>query len=77
VLRGSCRLEMDNGVETQSVLCGPDDFAVLVGPGVWRCIRDLAPSTLIMVAAELSYGETQYFDQPVPALVRQQPDIRP
>lgn len=76
VLNGSCRLEIDNGVEKQSLLCKPNDYAVLVGPGVWRRICDMTPSTLILVAAELSYSETQYFDAPVPALVQQQPDVR-
>jgi WxcM-like, C-terminal len=66
VLSGSCMLDVDNGFErlTQKL-----DGVVYLAPGTWRKLYDFEPNTIVVVAAEHSYVNTQYFPDAMPALL--------
>jgi hypothetical protein len=68
-LRGRMRLDLDNGTARHSVTAPPLGAAFLVAAGVWRRIVALEPDTLLMVLADASYADTQYFPVPMPDLV--------
>ena len=68
-LRGMIRLDLDNGKARHSVVGAPLCAAFLVAAGVWRRVVALEPHTLLMVLANASYKDTQYFPVPMPDLI--------
>jgi hypothetical protein len=69
VLAGGVTVDLDNGVERQTLCLGDIGCALLVRAGVWLRLRNFEPATVLMVLASLSYGETRYFERPQPALL--------
>jgi hypothetical protein len=63
---GSCWLEVDNGHEKQSLEL---NGIVFLAAGVWRKLSKFKPNTIIVVAAELCYSDTEYFTVPKPDMI--------
>ena len=68
-LRGTIRLDLDNGAARLSVIATPLKAAYLVAAGVWRRVVALEADALLMVLADKSYAETRYFPVPMPDMI--------
>jgi dTDP-4-dehydrorhamnose 3,5-epimerase-like enzyme len=57
---GSCEMVLDDGECETSVLLDSAQKAVLIGPGVWRVMRNFSSDCVLLVLADQHYDEADY-----------------
>lgn len=57
---GSCEMVIDNGETQTTVLLDSSEKGVLIGPGVWRVMRNFTPNCVLLVLADQHYDESDY-----------------
>lgn len=57
---GSCRMELDNGMERRSIWLDSPTRGVLIEEMVWREMYDFSPDCVVLVLASEHYDETDY-----------------
>ncbi len=68
-LRGTFRLDLDNGERSLTLTGRASETAYLIAPGVWRRIANMDEDCLVMVLADQSYEGTTYFPHAMPDLI--------
>lgn len=69
-IRGGVTCDLDNGTGKASVRIERGTAALWVKPGVWLRLHSFAPDTLLGVAADKRYADTEHWMTPLPQLVR-------
>jgi dTDP-4-dehydrorhamnose 3,5-epimerase-like enzyme len=59
-VNGGCRVHLDDGKVTESVVLDDPTRALYIAPWVWHELTDFAPATVIMVVASSLYDEAEY-----------------
>lgn len=59
-VHGSCRIHLDNGVETEEVLLNKPTEGLYISNNMWREMYDFSPDAVLMVLASELYDETDY-----------------
>ena len=57
---GSCEMVLDDGGCETSVLLDSAQKGVLIGPGVWRVMRNFSSDCVLLVLADQHYEEADY-----------------
>ncbi|MBS0550541.1 MAG: FdtA/QdtA family cupin domain-containing protein [Proteobacteria bacterium] len=57
---GSCRVHLDDGRATETLVLDDPTRALYVAPWVWHELTDFAPQTAVMVIASTRYDEAEY-----------------
>ena len=57
---GRCRVHLDDGRATETVVLDDPGRALYVAPFVWHELTDFTPETAIMVIASTLYDEAEY-----------------
>ncbi len=57
---GSCEMVLDDGECETSVLLDSALKGVLIGPGVWRVMRNFSSDCVLLVLADQHYDEADY-----------------
>lgn len=72
VLSGSVHIDVDNGIECDSLVLTNPERVLLLAPGVWLRLSEFQPDTRIMVLASETFEAVRYFDRPQPELMAHQ-----
>lgn len=59
-VRGSCRIELDDGREKQVVLLDRPNLGLIIRPCIWREMFDFSDDAVLMVLASQLYDESDY-----------------
>ena len=59
-VNGQCKVHLDDGKATESVVLADPTRALYVAPWVWHELTDFAAQTAIMVAASTLFDEAEY-----------------
>ena len=57
---GSCEMLLDDGTEKSTVLLNSPEKGLLIGPGVWREIRNFTKDCVLLVLTDKHYDEADY-----------------
>ena len=57
---GSCEMVLDDGECETTVLLDSAQEGILIGPGVWRVMRNFTPDCVLLVLADQHYDEEDY-----------------
>jgi dTDP-4-dehydrorhamnose 3,5-epimerase-like enzyme len=57
---GSCEMVLDDGKSKATVLLDSSEKGVLIGPGLWRVMRDFSADCVLLVLADQHYDEGDY-----------------
>lgn len=57
---GSCVMTIDDGSARQDILMDRPDLGLLIGPMIWREMRDFTPDCVLLVLASAAYDEADY-----------------
>jgi dTDP-4-dehydrorhamnose 3,5-epimerase-like enzyme len=57
---GSCEMVLDDGETKATVLMDSAEKGVLIGPGIWRVMRNFTPDCVLLVLADQHYDEDDY-----------------
>jgi len=57
---GSCEMVLDDGECETSVLLDSAEAGLLIGPGVWRVMRNFSSDCVLLVLADQHYDEADY-----------------
>ena len=57
---GSCEIVLDDGEYKTSVLLNSAQKGVLIGPGMWRVMRNFNSDCVLLVLADQHYEEADY-----------------
>ena len=57
---GSCTMFLDDGRETREVRLDRPDLGLVIGPMVWREMRDFSADCVLLVLADAKYDEADY-----------------
>ena len=57
---GSCEMVLDDGETKTTVLLDSAKKGVLIGPGMWRVMRNFTPDCVLLVLADQHYDESDY-----------------
>ena len=57
---GSCEMVLDDGECENSVLLDSAQKGVLIGPGVWRVMRNFSSDCVLLLLADQHYDEADY-----------------
>ena len=57
---GSCEMVLDDGQSETTVLLDSAEKGVLIGPGMWRVMRNFTPDCVLLVLADQHYDEADY-----------------
>jgi dTDP-4-dehydrorhamnose 3,5-epimerase-like enzyme len=57
---GSVRMSLFDGRREESVVLDSPAKGLLIGPGLWREMRDFSPDCVLMVFADAEYDEADY-----------------
>lgn len=60
VMNGSCKVHLDDGAVTETVVLDDPGRALHIAPMVWHELTDFAPQTTILVVASTHYDEGEY-----------------
>lgn len=60
VVRGSCRMLLDDGEDRSWVALDRPDKALLIGAMVWREMHDFSEDCVLLVLADRAYDEADY-----------------
>ena len=59
-VHGSCRLKLDNGTETETILLNKPDEGIYIANDIWREMYDFSPDAVLLVIASEPYDERDY-----------------
>lgn len=59
-VHGSCKIKLDNGTETETVILNKPNEGLYVSNILWREMYDFTPGTVLMVLASELYDESDY-----------------
>jgi len=57
---GSCDMELDDGAKTATLHMDSPSKGVLIGPGIWREMKNFTPDCVLLVFADAYYDESDY-----------------
>ena len=57
---GSCEMVLDDGEAETTVLLDSAGKGVLIGPGMWRVMKNFSPDCVLLVLADQHYDEEDY-----------------
>jgi dTDP-4-dehydrorhamnose 3,5-epimerase-like enzyme len=57
---GSCEMVLDDGATRTTVLMDSSQKGVLIGPGIWRVMRNFSSDCVLLVLADQHYNEADY-----------------
>ena len=57
---GSCEMVLDDGETQTTVVLDSSEKGVLIGPGMWRVMRNFTPDCVLLVLADQHYDEADY-----------------
>ena len=57
---GSCEMVLDDGQSETTVVLDSAEKGVLIGPGMWRVMRNFTPDCVLLVLADQHYDEADY-----------------
>lgn len=57
---GSCEMVLDDGQSKATVLLDSSEKGVLIGPGIWRVMRNFSSDCVLLVLADQHYDEADY-----------------
>lgn len=57
---GSCEMVLDDGETKTTVLLDSSEKGVLIGPGMWRVMKNFSPDCVLLVLADQHYDEADY-----------------
>lgn len=57
---GSCEMVLDDGETKTTVLLDSAEKGVLIGPGMWRVMRNFSTDCVLLVLADQHYDEADY-----------------
>lgn len=57
---GSCEMVLDDGATKRTVLLDSAEKGVLIGPGMWRVMRNFSTDCVLLVLADQHYDEADY-----------------
>ena len=57
---GSCMIRLDDGSETRDMHLHRPDRGLIIGPMVWREMRDFSYDCVLLVLADAPYDEADY-----------------
>jgi dTDP-4-dehydrorhamnose 3,5-epimerase-like enzyme len=57
---GSCEMVLDDGATQTTVLMDSSEKGVLIGPGIWRVMRNFSSDCVLLVLADQHYDEADY-----------------
>jgi dTDP-4-dehydrorhamnose 3,5-epimerase-like enzyme len=57
---GSCEMVLDDGETKTVVLLDSAGKGVLIGPGMWRVIKNFTPDCVLLLLADQHYDEADY-----------------
>jgi dTDP-4-dehydrorhamnose 3,5-epimerase-like enzyme len=57
---GSCEMVLDDGEVKTTVLLDSAEKGVLIGPGMWRVMRNFSADCVLLVLADQHYDEGDY-----------------
>jgi dTDP-4-dehydrorhamnose 3,5-epimerase-like enzyme len=57
---GSCEMVLDDGQSKATVLLDSSEKGVLIGPGMWRVMRNFSSDCVLLVLADQHYDEADY-----------------
>ena len=57
---GSCEMVLDDGEAETTVLLDSAGKGVLIGPGMWRVMKNFSPDCVLLVLADQHYDEADY-----------------
>lgn len=59
-VHGSCRIHLDDGIDTKEVLLDNPEIGLYIGQGIWREMYDFSPNAVLMSLASEVYDEKDY-----------------
>ena len=59
-VHGSCRIHLDDGIDTKEVLLDNPEIGLYIGQGISREMYDLSPNAVLMSLASEVYDEKDY-----------------
>ena len=59
-IRGAFLLKLFEGEFESEIILTPENGVLLIGPGVWRTITDIADNSIMLVMASATYSESDY-----------------
>ena len=59
-VHGSCKIKLDNGSETETVVLDSPDEGLYVSNSMWREMYDFSPGAVLLVLASEYYDESDY-----------------
>lgn len=59
-ISGSCDMVLDDGKALETVHLDSPETGVLIGPGVWRVMRNFTTDCVLLVFADAFYDEADY-----------------
>lgn len=57
---GSCEIVLDDGETKTTVLLDSAEKGLLIGPGMWRVIKNFTPDCVLLLLADQHYDEADY-----------------
>ncbi len=57
---GSCEMVLDDGEVKTTVLLDSAEKGLIIGPGMWRVMRNFTPDCVLLVLADQHYDEADY-----------------
>ncbi len=57
---GSCEMVLDDGETKTTVLLDSSEKGVLIGPGMWRVMKNFSSDCVLLVLADQHYDEDDY-----------------
>jgi len=57
---GSCEMVLDDGNAQTTVLLNSSQKGILIGPGIWRYMKNFTPDCVLLVLADQHYDEADY-----------------
>ena len=57
---GSCEMVLDDVESKAAVLLNSPEKGLLIGPGMWRVMRNFTPDCVLLVLADQHYDEADY-----------------
>lgn len=57
---GSCEIELNDGKSTETVTLQSPDQGLVIGPGIWRVMRNFSEDCVLLVFADALYNEADY-----------------
>lgn len=59
-VHGSCRIHLDDGIDTKEVLLDNPEIGLYIGQGIWREMYDFSSNAVLMSLASEVYDEKDY-----------------